>query len=120
MMFGSAVMLATGNEVQVFTVYRSPSEKTTGGRVCQGKREWMGEIKAVLSQSRATEKERWKQLSHPVSHVLVVRGTPSISVEIGDVLSSQGREFIVNAVPYDIGGLGHWTQIYCEERRDLT
>ncbi len=120
MMFGSAVMLATGKALQTFALYRCAPQKTTGGRVVQGERELLGEIKAVLSQSRATEKERWKQLAHPVSHVLIVRGTPPITVEIGDILACHGREFIVNAVPYDVGNLGHFTQIYCDERRDLT
>lgn len=117
-MFGTS-FLATGKGVMIFQVLRRSPQKSSGGRVLLGEMEALGEIRGSLAKSRGSEKERWKQLSHPVSHVVILRGVPEISLRVGDVLRLGEREFLLNALPYDVGDLGHWTQLYCDERRDL-
>lgn len=118
-MFGLSFLMTTGSPVVLFSVYRGGSQITLSGRVLQGEAEFLGEMQGILARSRGTEKERWRQLSHPISHLIIVRGVPNIHLRVGDVLRHQGRDFILNAIPYDVGGLGHWTELYCDERRDL-
>lgn len=118
-MFGAAAMFRPEQTQVIFEVFRSQSTISCSGRVLQDTPKFQGEIRGILAKSRSTENVRWKQLSHPVSHVIIVRGIPSIPVMVGDILRWQGRDFLVNAVPYDIGGIGHWTELYCDERRDL-
>lgn len=103
---------------KVFLVYRSASITTTGGRAMRNAKEEVGSFHGILAQASATEKERWKQVAHPVDHKVIVKGTAP-DVRVGDVISTAGREMIVSAIPYDVGGIAHYTIIYCKERNDL-
>lgn len=118
-MFSTAVMWGAGMGMRWFQVYRQVAVKSVTGRMLSGEGQYLGEILGTFGKTRGAETERWKQLSHPLSHVIVVRGNLPFPLQVGDVLRLEGREFLLNAVPYDIGELGHWTEIYCEERGDL-
>ncbi|MFI3254452.1 MAG: hypothetical protein R3Y63_08985 [Eubacteriales bacterium] len=117
-MFGTS-FLATGKGVMIFQVLRRSPQKSSGGRVLLGELEELGEIRGSLAKSRGTVENQNKQVTHPVSHVIIVKGVPEIALQVGDVLRHGGRDFILNTIPYDVGALGHWTELYCEERRDL-
>ncbi len=118
-MFSTAVMWGASLGKRWFRVFRPCAVKTGTGRVLSGEGQCLGEILGTFAKARGSETERWKQLAHPVSHVIVVRGKLPFPLQVGDVLRCEGREFLLNVVPYDVGELGHWTEIYCEERYDL-
>lgn len=72
-------------------------------------------LKAALAQATPQEKEQWRQLSHPISHVLTQRGRPKAGV--GDRLVHGKRVFYIQGVD-EPGELGIWTIYYAEERVD--
>lgn len=107
-----------------FQVFRAVAVTTEMGRVLHNVSEEIGKISGVLAEASSYEKERWRQLSYPVSHKVILSGHPSFLLEVGDVLrweSGTGtREMILNGIPYDVGNLGHYLIIYGNERRDLS
>lgn len=119
-MFFSGPMLGFCQGLRKFSVYRRSMVKNATGRVELGEALYLGDISGIFGKSSCSELERWKQLSHPVSHVILLPGVPEFSLEVGDILRLGERDFFLNAVPCDIGDLGHWTQLYCEERGDLS
>lgn len=148
------MFLFYGEDIKQFLILRSRPVVTKSGRVLQEDLEEIGEVKGVLASARSYERERWKQLAHPVTHKIVVRKVRP-DLRAGDVLRlevksdmksskfeeiqnqekdenyenhenhkilkeiEKKKDFIVSAVPYDVGGLGHFTVVYCEERNDL-
>ena len=72
-------------------------------------------IRAVLAQASTSEKERWQQLQHPITHTIVQYGKPK-AVE-GDRLVHNNRTFYVQGVD-EPGELGVATIYYAEERSD--
>ncbi len=72
-------------------------------------------IRAVLAQAETSEKERWQQLQHPISHTIVQRGRPK--AKEGDRLIHDGRIFYIKGFD-DPDELGAVTIYYAEERRD--
>lgn len=117
------MFLPMGSAITSFSVLRSSSVTTEMGRVLQNVSEEIGKISGVLAVASTTEKERWGQLSYPVTHKVIVTGVPPFSLEVGDVLrwgsGSGTREMILNGIPYDVGNLGHYLLVYGNERRDL-
>lgn len=73
-------------------------------------------LRGCLSDASENDRERWKQLQHPVTHTIVQRGAPLAKEE--DRLISGERLFIVHAID-DCGGLGITTIYYAEERKDV-
>lgn len=74
-------------------------------------------IFAVVSSAEPKEIERWKSLSHEVTHeVLQHRGR--IKANVGDMLIKADKKFLVQAVD-NPAGLGEWTIYYCQERFDI-
>ena len=69
-----------------------------------------------LADSTDGDRERWKQLQHPITHTIVQRGGPLAKQE--DRLILGERVFLIHAVD-DCGGLGISTIYYAEERSDL-
>lgn len=74
------------------------------------------ELKGCLADATENDRERWKQLQHPITHTIVQRGLPLAKEEDRLILSD--RVFIVHAVD-DCGSLGITTIYYAEERKDL-
>lgn len=118
------MFLNHGGLSTVFEVWRTSSVTTDMGRVLQNSPKKVGELRGTLAVATSSEKERWGQLSHPVSHKVILRGVPEISLLVGDILRWEScgamRELILNKIPYDVGGLGHYILIYGDERRDLS
>lgn len=112
------MFLFSGQEYREFIIYRGATVTTTGGRVLQNAQKEVGKLVGVLAQANSKEKEKWKQITHPVSHKVVTRGELT-ELQVGDSLTMGGKTFFVSAVPYDVGGLGHFTVIYCSERLDF-
>lgn len=71
----------------------------------------------VVSSAEPKEVERWKALSHTVTHV-VIQHLGHIKAQVGDCLISGEKKFLVQAVD-NPAGLGQFTIYYCEERFDL-
>jgi hypothetical protein len=119
-------MLRTGRELKEFTVSRPKARENERGREIIDGCDGLGALKAVLAQAKPEEIERWRQLSHPVTHKIIMAYRPAFEVLPGDVLiqkdtsAGQTRKFYVQALPYDPGGLGHFTVFYCDERTDVT
>jgi hypothetical protein len=118
-MFTGAAFLRPGQELRDFEVLRDGTKKTDAGRVlASGEGTRIGTIKAVLAAAKPEEKERWRQLQHPITHKIIQQRAPTFEVLPGDAFVRAGRRFFVQAAPYNVGDLNHWTIYYCEERSD--
>lgn len=73
-------------------------------------------LKGCLAAATDNDRERWKQLQHPISHTIVQAGKPLAKAE--DRLILGERVFIIHAVD-DCDGLGITTIYYAEERQDV-
>ena len=71
----------------------------------------------VVSSAEPHEVERWKALSHTVTHV-VIQHLGHVKAKVGDCLIKEGKIFMVQAVD-DVIGAGQFYIYYCEERFDL-
>ena len=119
-MFGGQIMLLPGQALRGFTVYKPTTRSTVAGREgLTGGFEEIGEIKAMLAEAKPEEKEKWRQLSHPITHKIIVPGRLDVAIKPGYTLDWACRKFYVQAIPKDVGGLGVWTVIYCDERPDI-
>lgn len=118
-MFLSGPMMLPGGGQLNLTAYRYTSTTTQSGRVVKGDSVELGGIKGILASANALEKERWKQLSHPVSHKIIQKGIPDFELKAGDFFVYGVKKYHISAVPDNVGGLNHFTIYYCEERSDL-
>jgi hypothetical protein len=108
--------LRPGNLYKDFTIEKKGASISTRGRAKTEYNSEPGEqIKAVLAEAKPQEKERWRQLQHPISHTIVQKGTPKASAE--DRLVFGERTFFIQGVD-EPGALGFWTIYYVEERYD--
>ena len=115
------VMITEGKALRTFNVWRPVTRGTDAGREgLTNSYENIGTIRGTLAQAKPEEVQRWRQLEHPVSHKIIMRKKPAFDVLPGDVLEYAGRRFYNTAVPYDVGGIGHFTIFYCNERTDIT
>lgn len=72
-------------------------------------------LTGCLADATEKDRERWKQLQHPITHTIVQAGSPKAKNEDRLVLGE--RVFIIHVVD-DCGGLGITTIYYAEERVD--
>lgn len=108
--------LRPGNLYKDFTIEKKGASISTRGRAkTEYNRDPGEQIKAVLAEAKPQEKERWRQLQHPISHTIVQKGTPKASAE--DRLVFGERIFFIQGVD-EPGALGFWTIYYVEERYD--
>lgn len=119
-MFTGNVMLMPGQEQREFTVLRPDGRETENGRELINGYETVGTLQAILAQARPEERERWRQVNHPITHKLIMQHKPTFEVKPGDIFERDGRRFYHQTLPYDSGDLGHWTVFYCDERIDVT
>lgn len=119
-------MFLRGREQTCFKVYRKKTMRSNGGRVLQQGMEELCQFVGILGQGNSFQRERWDQLTHPVTHRIFVEGHQlSVSLLVGDVLefydqwTGKNREILLSGVPYDVAGLGTWVILYGQERRDL-
>jgi len=118
-MFTGNVMLNPGQELRGFTVYHPVKRETPLGRQVRDSEIEVGQIRAILAVASSEEKQRWRQLEHPITHKIIMQRRPGFSIVSGDVFKHNGRRFVHQALPYDVGDIGHWTIFYCEERTDI-
>ena len=71
----------------------------------------------VVSSAEPKEVERWKTLSHTVTHV-IIQHLGRVKAKVGDCLIKGEKFYLVQAID-DPAGLGQFTIYYCEERFDL-
>ncbi len=112
------MMFFHGQELKCFRLCRVGAVISSQGRVLQNQMEEVGHISGVLAVAKSEEISRWRQLTHPVSHKVIVKGSLP-DIRVGDVLKLGSRELIITMVPYDVGGLGHYNILYCTERSDV-
>jgi hypothetical protein len=111
-------MLLPGQEQREFAVLRPEGRENQRGQELVNGFTPVGTIRAILAQAKPEEKERWKQLNHPVTHKIIMQHRPPFDIRPGDIFERAGRRFYMQAVPYDPGDIGHWTVFYCDERSD--
>jgi hypothetical protein len=116
-----------GQELREITVRRPIVRETDSGRVtANGETEALGTVRAVLAAAKPEEIERWRQLGHPVTHKIIMRYTPPFDIRPGDIFEMTAlpgrtaRRFYNQAIPYNVGDIGHWTIFYCDERTDVS
>lgn len=108
--------LRPGNLYKDFTIEKKGATISSRGRAKKEYESESGEqIRAVLSEAKPQEKERWRQLQHPISHTIVQRGKPKAETE--DRLVFGERLFFIQGID-EPGALGLWTIYYVEERFD--
>ena len=107
--------LRPGNLYKDFTVEKKDRTVSSRGRAKSGYSDDGGTIRGILAEAKPQEKERWRQLQHPISHTIVQRGKPKAVPE--DRLIFGDRIFFVQGVD-EPGALGLWTIYYVEERFD--
>ncbi len=115
-MFGHGVFCVPGNELREFTVLQPKSRETENGRVINNTYIPVCTIKAVSAAAKPEEKERWKQLQHPVTHKIIQQGISEVEIKPGYILERDGRRFYIRTEPYNVGSLNYWTIYYCEEK----
>ena len=118
-MFTGAINLVPGQELRQFDVYRSGEHRTDSGRIIANGGDRIGSIRAVLAAAKPEETQRWRQLEHPVSHNIIYKQETPYEIRPGDSLVQGNMRYIVQAAPYNVGGIGHWTIYYCNERSDV-
>lgn len=73
-------------------------------------------LKGILAEADYKQRERWKQLTHPITHTIVQDGVPKAKSE--DKLVFGNRIFLIQGVD-EPGSLGICTIYYVEERDDV-
>lgn len=100
-MFAIEEAAATINEMgRTITAYED-----TGKKLC-----------GVLADAQTSEKLRWKQLQHPITHTIVQRNGNAMA-KTGDRLLLDDRTFYVQGVD-NVSTLGLFILYYVEERSD--
>jgi hypothetical protein len=108
--------LRPGNLYKDFTIEKKGTTINSRGRAQRKfNSEPAEQIRAVLAEAKPQEKERWRQLQHPISHTIVQKGAPKASTE--DRLVFGERIFFIQGID-EPGALGLWTIYYVEERFD--
>jgi hypothetical protein len=121
-MFTGPVMHLPGQELKEFAIYAPETRGTDRGREgLVNNYKPLGTIRAILAQATPEETQRWRQLNHPVSHKIIMQHIPPFEIKTGFVfeLTATGQEFFMSTLPYEPGGIGHWTIFYCNDRRDV-
>ena len=108
--------LRPGNLFKDFIVESDEESIGESGRPEINYREKTQTLKGCLANATEGDRERWKQLQHPITHTIVQRGRPRAKPE--DKLILGERVFLVHMVD-DCGGLGISTIYYAEERADV-
>jgi len=108
--------LRPGNLFKDFLIEKKGATLSTRGRA---RSEYDGEteerIRGVLAEAKPVEKERWRQLQHPISHTITQKWRPQAEAE--DRLILGERMFFIQGVD-EPGAIGLWTIYYVEERFD--
>ena len=99
-----------------FIVERKVQSISKGGRKVVDFKATGTRLNGCLSEAKTMEIERWKQLQHPITHTIVVRGCVC-NVQVGDRLVLGGRRFYVQGID-NICALYIYTQVFAEERSD--
>lgn len=118
-MLGHGVFFVSGRELREFTVLRPDVRETENGRVINNSYITVCKIRAILAAAKPEEKERWRQLQHPITHKIIQQGISEVKIKAGYILEYEERKFYISTEPYNIGGLNYWTIYYCEEKGDF-
>ena len=108
--------LRPGNLFKEFVIETDAETIGANGRPKANYQEKPRTLKGCLADTTDSDRERWKQLQHPLTHTVVQAGRPAAKPE--DKLILGERVFLIHAVD-DCGGLGLTTIYYAEERTDV-
>lgn len=108
--------LRPGNLVKDFIVeHRSEYSDSRGRTRATYDVENTTAFKAVLAQATTSEKERWEQLQHPITHTIIQHGKPIAKPQ--DRMIHAGRNFYIQGID-EVAELAIVTIYYAEERSD--
>ena len=112
------ILFRPGQQLKAFSVYRKKVQTDERGRVIYHNEnlEYITEIKGSLSAISQKEKYKWKQIEHPATHTIVVRGR--ITVQPEDILVHNGQRYDVESVE-EPAEVGIFTILYCKKREEL-
>ena len=112
------ILFKPGQQLKAFSVYRKKAQTDERGRVIYDNEnlEYITEIKGSLSAISQKEKYQWKQIEHPATHTIVVRGKTEIQPE--DILVYEGQRYDIERVE-EPGETGIFTILYCNKRNGV-
>ena len=110
------IKLRPGQQIKIFQIVRTSTGVDSKGKATYSDNAVIGELRGTLSNASQQEQSRWKQMEHPISHTIVVRGRTLAQAE--DVLTISGRRFYVQGVN-DPNEMGIFTILYCDERTGM-
>lgn len=102
-----------GSQIKTFSIIRKKTGVDSKGKATYSDNAVVGELRGTLSNASQQEQSRWKQMEHPISHTIVVKGRTEAKAE--DVLTISGRRFYVQG-KNDPSEMGIFTILYCDER----
>ena len=117
------LFLRPGQQLRKFTIYRKDAKKDAKGRVSyKTDRVPVGEFWGTITQASQTEREQWKQMGHPITHRVVVRGPIDCQAEDYIELAVGGLEkarvWSVQS-KHDPMEISYFHTLYCEERNGV-
>lgn len=116
-------MLRPGQGFRQYSILRSESGETAGGRPCKGVPKKVGTLLGMMAAADPKEMTAWSQRGTPVS-CKVVQYAPGTMAAAADLLQiqldgeSRPRCYRVQGVE-NPGFFGHFAIYYCDEREDL-
>lgn len=109
--------LRIGNMYKDFIVEKKCEKINTSGKpVTKYESDGSIIIKGCLAKATPEEKEKWRQLNHPISHTIVQTGSPK--AKAGDRLVLNHRIFYIQNID-NADEIGIATIYYAEEREDV-
>jgi|GEM_PF-376052 len=116
-------MLRPGQGFRQYSILRSESGETAGGRPCKGVPKKVGTLLGMMAAADPKEMTAWSQRGTPVS-CKVVQYAPGTMAAAADFLQiqldgeSRPRCYRVQGVE-NPAFFGHFAIYYCDEREDL-
>lgn len=108
------IFFRPGQQLKTFEIFRKKASTDSRGRVTYAAEpELIDAVRGTIARASQHEQHQWNQMSHPISHTIVIRGRTKADagdeVRIGDrVFSIQGK--------HDPAELGFFSTLYCLER----
>lgn len=108
------IFFRPGQVWKTFDLYRKVQSKDNKGRVTySGEPVFVTSFKGALSSINPNEQEKWNQMSHPVTHTILIRGRTDVQAE--DIVKLGNRTFYVQK-SRGHAEIGIFSVLFCEER----
>lgn len=114
------IFFRPGQQLKRYAIYRKKAITDEKGRVSyipiHENDDPIGYLVGSLSLSTQEEIKYWKQLGHPVTHKIVVRGKTNALA--GDILMRNHEKYYVRGIR-DLAETGIFTSIFCGNREGI-